>query len=103
MRSGLERLQAGRETKMLSPEDIGRWMSLYAATGVCCFIAMVLSVTRVATMARAESIISNTKGWKSWLLLGPKLWWRWQKVYLTTTPVTLLIVCAFAWSMDWST
>jgi hypothetical protein len=31
-----------------------------------------------------------------------KAWWRWQKSYLLSTPVTLGIVGFFAASMSWS-
>jgi len=34
-------------------------------------------------------------------LLLPKTWWRWQKLYLLSTPVTLGIVCYFAATMNW--
>lgn len=87
---------------MLTAADLARWMALYAATGVCCAIAMVLSVSRLTIQVHRERLIQTTQGWRSWALLAPRLWWRWQKIYLTSTPVTLLVVAAFAYSLDWS-
>lgn len=85
---------------MLSEAEIARWMALYAATGVCCAIATALSVSRVVIENR-EQLFKSTRGWRAWASLAPRLWWRWQKAYLTSTPVTLAIVGAFASSMDW--
>lgn len=87
----------------MSPEDFARWMSLYAATGVCCAIAFVLAVARTGYLAYKNDEFGRTRGLKAWLLLGPRLWWQWQKVYLTTTPVTLTVVVLFGTSMDWTT
>jgi len=85
----------------MTPHDFQLWMSLYAATGVCCAIATVLSVTRVAFQLVREQIWQTTIGWRAWALLGPRIWWRWQKTYLLSTPVTLGIVAAFAFSLPW--
>ncbi|WP_347340899.1 hypothetical protein [Sphingomonas lacusdianchii] len=35
-------------------------------------------------------------------LFLPKVWWRWQKLYLLSTPVTLFIVGWFAATLRWS-
>jgi hypothetical protein len=32
----------------------------------------------------------------------PKTWWRWQKRYLLSTPVTLVIVVSFAATLSWA-
>jgi hypothetical protein len=34
-------------------------------------------------------------------LLLPRIWWRWQKLYLLSTPVTLGIIGYFAASLSW--
>jgi hypothetical protein len=85
----------------MTAHDFQLWMSLYAATGVCCAIATLLSATRVAVQLVRERIWLTTTGWRAWALLGPRLWWRWQKTYLLSTPVTLAIVGAFAFSLPW--
>ena len=85
----------------MTAADFSRWMSLYAATSLCCAIAFVLAVTRVAVQLHRERIWETTRGWQAWLLLFPLIWWRWQKSYLLSTPVTLAIVGAFALSLDW--
>lgn len=85
----------------MSAHDLQLWMSLYAATAVCCAIAMALSVSRVGVLLYRERIWARTHGLKAWVLLGPQIWWRWQKTYLLTTPVTLGIVAAFAFSLPW--
>ena len=85
----------------MSQHDFALWMSLYAATGVCCAIAFTLSVLRVGTQLVREKIWVTTIGWKAWALLVPKVWWRWQKTYLLSTPVTLGIVALFAFSLPW--
>lgn len=86
---------------LVSAHDFQLWMSLYAATAVCCAIAFLLSATRVGVLIVRERIWVHTHGWKAWLLVGPQIWWRWQKTYLLTTPVTLGIVGAFALSLPW--
>ena len=85
----------------MSQHDFALWMSLYAATSVCCAIAFALSVLRVGTQLVREKIWATTIGWKAWALLVPKVWWRWQKTYLLSTPVTLGIVALFAFSLPW--
>lgn len=85
----------------MSQHDFALWMSLYAATGVCCAFAMVLSVARIAVQLARERFWLVTVGWKAWVLLAPKVWWRWQKTYLLTTPVTLAIVGHFATTLPW--
>jgi hypothetical protein len=85
----------------MSAHDFQLWLSLYAATAVCCAFALVLSVLRVGMQLARERIWATTLGWKAWVLLGPRVWWRWQKTYLLSTPVTLGIVTLFAFSLPW--
>lgn len=85
----------------MTPHDFQLWMSLYAATGVCCAIATLLSATRVAFQLVRERIWVTAIGARAWVLLGPRIWWRWQKTYLLTAPVTLGIVAAFAFTLSW--
>lgn len=85
----------------VSAHDLSLWMSLYAATSLCCAIAVVLSVSYLGVCIAREKPWQTTSGWKAWLLLCPILWWRWQKTYLLTTPVTLGIVTLFSFSLPW--
>ena len=39
---------------------------------------------------------------RDFALALPKLWWRWQKLYLTSTPVVLAIIGFFALSLRWA-
>jgi hypothetical protein len=34
-------------------------------------------------------------------MFGPRLWWRWQKRYLTATPVILAIVVYYGFTLRW--
>lgn len=85
----------------MSAHDLSLWMSLYAATSLCCAIAVVLSVAHIGIRIAREKPWQTTLGWKAWLMLGPILWWRRQKTYLLTTPVTLGIVTLFGISLPW--
>ena len=85
----------------MSAHDFQLWMSLYAATGVCCAIATILAATRVCVQLVRERVWLTTIGWRASVLLGPTIWWRWQKTYLLSTPVTLAIVGFFASSLPW--
>ncbi len=85
----------------LSPEQLANWLSLYAATGVCAMLA----ATAAALSVGAETI--RVREWREVRTLGaaalfiPRLWWRWQKRYLTATPVILAIVGYYATSLSW--
>jgi len=86
----------------MTPTEIANWIAVYAATGICCGFAMVLSVSTVGKELYRERIWHTVTDWRSTALLIPKIWWRWQKRYLLSTPVTLAIVSAFALTLDWS-
>lgn len=82
--------------------DVSNWIALYAATGVCCAFAMVLSVSTVAYALCRERVWRTVTDWRSTAILTPKIWWRWHKRYLLSTPVTLAIIAAFATTLDWA-
>ena len=86
----------------MTQAEIANWIAVYAATGICCAFAMMLSVSTVGYDLYRERIWRSVTSWKSAALLIPKIWWRWQKRYLFSTPVTLIIVSAFAMTLDWS-
>ncbi len=85
----------------LPPNQLANWLSLYVATGICA----ALSAFGAAAMLGHEVVRDREwhalQGWQAVLLFAPKLWWRWQKKYLTGTPVILAIVGYFAASLHW--
>lgn len=85
-----------------SSVEIANWIAIYLAAGLCCSIAMVLSVTVTLHGMWQNRVWSDVRTVRGALLFLPKAWWRWQKLYLLSTPVTLAIVGSFAWSMRWS-
>lgn len=86
----------------LTQVEIGNWIALYVAAGLCCGIAVVLSVAIALIEIYRERAWTNINSFRSAALFLPKTWWRWQKLYFISTPVTLGIVGAFAASMSWS-
>jgi len=80
------------EDPAMTPTEIANWIAVYAATGICCAFAIIYRerIWRMVTNGRSTA------------LLIPQIWWRWQKRYLFSTPVTLAIVSAFAFTLDWS-
>lgn len=104
MRGVVQWNQAGRSkaNTIVTANEIGNWLAVYAATGACCVFAMILSVTTVGIEVVRERSWHEIRDLKSAAIFGPKLWWRWQKRYLLSTPVTLAIVAWFAFTLDWS-
>ena len=86
----------------MTETEIANWIAVYSATGICCAFAMVLSVSTVVYELYRERTWRAVTNWRSTALLIAKIWWRWQKRYLFSTPVTLAIVSAFALTLDWS-
>lgn len=85
----------------MTANDLRLWIDLYAAMGLCCAIAAALSVSRVCWLYWHEPNL-RPKGWKAWTVAAPLAWWRWQKVYLTTAPVTLGVIALYAATLPWS-
>jgi hypothetical protein len=86
----------------LSPIEISNWIAIYLAAGLCCTIAMMLSVSVTLHGLWKDRAWAEVATLKGAVLFLPKAWWRWQKLYLLSTPVTLGIVGYFAASMAWS-
>ncbi len=82
--------------------ELANWMAIYAATGVCCFLATLLSAITVGYEVVREKAWPRRTDWNGMIAFGPMLWWRWQKRYLFSTPVTLAIVASFAATLDWT-
>lgn len=84
----------------MSEQHLANWIALYLATAICCSFAFPLAVVSVALeMWREEAW--RISSWKDGALLLPRAWWRWQKRYLMSTPLTLAIVGSFALSLPW--
>jgi hypothetical protein len=84
-----------------TPLEIANWMAIYLATSLCCAIAMVLSVSVALHGLWNDRIWQDARNVKGAALLLPRIWWRWQKLYLLSTPVTLGIIGYFAASLSW--
>lgn len=85
----------------LSSMDIQNWIALYAAAGICCAFAVVLSVATTAVELYREKAWGNFRTVRAAICFIPKTWWRWQKLYLLSAPVTLAIVGSFAATLSW--
>ncbi|SCW86351.1 hypothetical protein SAMN02927924_03460 [Sphingobium faniae] len=85
----------------LTTVEAANWMALYLATGICCAMAFALSIGMMLCVVYRERSWTAVTSWQAALLFVPRTWWRWQKLYLTSTPVTLAIVILFAASLNW--
>ena len=86
----------------LSPVELANWMALYAATGILAMIAGFLAFGMLAGQLYREQAWRRIDGVRTAALFVPQTWWRWQKLYLRSTPVTMAIVMFFGSSMSWS-
>ncbi|RIA46404.1 hypothetical protein DFR49_0945 [Hephaestia caeni] len=85
----------------MSEAEILNWTALYAATGLTCLVAVLLSVTIITVQLWRERFWRDLGSVRAVMLFLPGTWWRWQKLYLTGTPVILAIVGLFAVSLEW--
>lgn len=85
----------------MTPADLKLWIEIYAAMGLMCAIAAIFSALRVLWLYCSDKSLRPV-GWKDWLVAAPLAWWRWQKIYLTTAPVTLGIIALFGSTLPWS-
>ena len=85
-----------------SPVEIANWIAIYLAAALCCGIAMVLSVSITLHGLWQDKAWQEVRTVRGAALFLPRAWWRWQKLYLLSTPVTLAIVSYFAATMSWS-
>lgn len=86
----------------LSTLEMQNWIALYVAAGLCCVLAVIFSITAIFVDLYREEAWGNFKSFHSAILFVPRTWWRWQKLYLLSTPVTLGIVGSFAATLPWS-
>lgn len=82
--------------------EIANWIAIYVAAGLCCGIAMVLSVGVTLHGMWRDRAWNDVRSVRGAALFVPKTWWRWQKLYFLSTPVTLGIVLWFALTLSWS-
>lgn len=85
----------------MTPAEFANWISIYVATGICCVIALALSVLSVGhELVKERAWIEATSSWRNMVLFAPRVWWRWQKRYLLSTPVTLAIVTYYGSTLN---
>lgn len=82
--------------------EIANWIAIYLAAGMCCAIEMVLSVSVTLHGLWRDKVWQDVRTIRGAALFLPKAWWRWQKLYLLSTPVTLGTVGFFAATMKWA-
>jgi hypothetical protein len=85
----------------LTQMEIANWLAIYVGVGLCCALAVSLSVAVLLGQLVQERAWRQIHGVRAALFL-PRTWWRWQKLYLLSTPVTLCIVAWFAATLRWS-
>lgn len=91
----------GRMTH-LTQAEIANWIAVYVAVGLCCLIAKLMSVGVLAIQLVRERTWAQVRDLRSAVLFVPRTWWRWQKLYFLSTPVTLAIVGWFSATLTWS-
>lgn len=84
----------------MTSQELANWMALYAATAACCALAVAFSAGEIGRQLFASGGAWRRDG-EPVLLAVPRLWWRWQKLYLCSAPATLAIVVLFGLSLDW--
>lgn len=86
----------------LSQIGIATWIALYVATRLCCAIETALSVAAADVQIARERAGNDLRTARSAAPVIPKTWCRWQKLYLTSLPVTLAMIVAFALTLRWT-
>jgi hypothetical protein len=85
----------------LPPEQLANWLTLYMATGICTALAAFGAALAVGGEIIRGREWRGIRGGRAAAIYVPHLWWRWQKRYLTATPVILAIVAYYAASLRW--
>lgn len=86
----------------MTKTEFANWLALYGATFICCLVSILVTTGATAHQVWLDKPWRRSTTIRTRLLLAPAIWWRWQKTYLLTTPVTLSIVIIFAFSLNWS-
>lgn len=90
------------QMQQLTQIELANWLALYVAAGLCCAIAFAIAWATTLIEVYRERSWATVHSLRSAVLFLPITWWRWQKHYLASTPVTLGIVSLFAASISWS-
>jgi hypothetical protein len=90
-----------RYAETMTALDLQNWISLYLATAMCCGFAIVLTTLTVASDMYRERVWLGNWNASRMALFVPRTWWRWQRRYFMSTPMTLGIVSAYALSLSW--
>jgi hypothetical protein len=86
---------------MLTQLEIANWTALYAATALCCALAIALTVPiTLHQVVKGEDAI-RLRTTKDVLLALPRIYWRWNKNYFFATPAILAIVTGFGLTLPW--
>jgi len=85
----------------MSPIEISNWVSIYLATAICCAFAIVLTTISVAIEMIGQRFWREPWRARRAILFVPHTWWRWQRRYFLSTPVTLGVAGSFAASLTW--
>lgn len=85
-----------------SQVEIANWIAIYLAAAMCCAIAMAMSVSVTVHGLYRDKAWEDVRSVRGAVFFLPKAWWRWQKLSLLWTPVTLGIVSYFAATKTWS-
>ena len=86
----------------LTRVEMANWAALYAATALCCAIALALSIIGAGVQIFRERSWEEVRSVRQAILFVPKLWWLWQRLYFRSTPVIIGIVGGFAMTLRWS-
>ena len=86
---------------MSRSKQLTNWLSLYVATGVCAALAAFGALVSVGSEVIRRREWRDIDGARAAAMVVPQLWWRWQKRYLTATPVILAIAAYYAASLNW--
>lgn len=84
----------------MTPEELQNWLSVYAATALCCAFGALLAAMTVGIEMWRERAWNEARSIRGALLFVPRLWWRWQKRYLMGTPVILAIVAYYGATLN---
>jgi hypothetical protein len=90
------------EMAQLTQLELANWAALYAATAMCCAIALALSIVGAGVQVCRERAWEEVRSVRQAILFVPKLWWLWQRLYFRATPVIIAIVGGFAMTLRWS-
>ncbi|MAX00632.1 MAG: hypothetical protein CMN72_13530 [Sphingomonas sp.] len=86
----------------LTQVEMANWAALYAATTLCCAIALALSLVGAGVHLFRTRAWNDVRTFRQALLFLPKAWWLWQRLYLRSSPVIIAIVGSFALTLRWS-